>query len=268
MSTYTSVAAVAVGCLASQAAATDGPINWWTFDSVGAVTVSPAAGAASGTVFAPAAIVAGGVGPLGLGALDTRNGGWVNFGPILPLTSGDFTISVWVLSNNATNNSTSVAGRFATGSANGYALRVNLDAAGFGDIGAASFYQSGTPGTTAVGTSTVIDGANWHHIAATYVSGGSLRLYVDGMLDANVPARAILPSTAPFLVGGIYSTPSAATVNAFSGLIDDLQVYDRALTADEVAFLTANPGRSVPTPAAAGVLLGLAAATRRRRAAR
>jgi hypothetical protein len=81
----------------------------------------------------------------------------------------------------------------------------------------------------------VITDGQWHHIG--FVWDGSYRqLYVDGVLVAEdtVALTALKPST-----GGMYIGVSKdrAPVTFFSGLIDDVRIYDVALSAEEIAAL-------------------------------
>ena len=67
----------------------------------------------------------------------------------------------------------------------------------------------------------------WAHVAATY-DGATLRLYVDGTLVASVAATgAIATSTGALRIGG-----NTLWGEYFQGLIDEVRVYNRALTAE------------------------------------
>jgi hypothetical protein len=78
----------------------------------------------------------------------------------------------------------------------------------------------------------------WTHVAVTY-DGATIKGYANGTLvftasSSNLPGNA----TADILLGRV-----ADGGNQFYGLIDELQIYDGALTAAQV-YLLANP---VPT---------------------
>jgi hypothetical protein len=78
--------------------------------------------------------------------------------------------------------------------------------------------------------------ADWHHIATTY-DLKALRLYVDGVLVATVAASTSLrTSTLPLFIGG-----NALWGEYFKGTIDDLRVYNRALSALEIQVDKATP---------------------------
>jgi hypothetical protein len=69
----------------------------------------------------------------------------------------------------------------------------------------------------------------WTHVATTY-DGTTVRLYVGGTLVASAPATgSILSSSSPLSIGG-----TAAYGEYFNGRIDDVRVYNRALSAAEI----------------------------------
>lgn len=80
----------------------------------------------------------------------------------------------------------------------------------------------------------------WTHLAATY-DGAMLRLFRDG---AQIASRS-LPGTVA-TSGGVLRLGGNAVWNEwFSGVIDEVRVYDRALTASEIArdrVTPVNPG--------------------------
>jgi hypothetical protein len=104
----------------------------------------------------------------------------------------------------------------------------------FEDIGvgvSSHFYQ--------YGAATVSDGA-WHHAAATYNGNGSTNgivLYVDGLetyqLSQEIGTVTTISTNISFIVGGISTNPAASGL-FFKGTLDDLQVFDRVLTSNEV----------------------------------
>lgn len=73
----------------------------------------------------------------------------------------------------------------------------------------------------------------WHHIAATY-DGSTLRGYVNGIEEASSVAGYSLTSNVANLIIGRYAN------YAFSGTIDDVRLYSRALNEDEIAAMQYN----------------------------
>ncbi|MBT5380904.1 MAG: DUF5011 domain-containing protein [Opitutae bacterium] len=74
----------------------------------------------------------------------------------------------------------------------------------------------------------------WEHLVVTYGSG-KLSLYSDGVLTASQDGGYVPNSAQPLRIGA-GATESAATFQ-FKGAIDDVRIYDRALTEAEVVAL-------------------------------
>jgi hypothetical protein len=70
----------------------------------------------------------------------------------------------------------------------------------------------------------------WQHVAAVK-SGSEMKLYLDGILSDSRAARSSLPKDA-FLVVGIHH--GNRREHKFIGQIDELAIYDRALSAEEI----------------------------------
>ena len=76
----------------------------------------------------------------------------------------------------------------------------------------------------------------WTHLATTY-DGATLRLYVNGTQVASKPQTGRIPaSTGPLRIGG-----NAIWSEWFRGLIDEVRVYSRALSAGEIQADMATP---------------------------
>jgi len=73
----------------------------------------------------------------------------------------------------------------------------------------------------------------WHHVAGTF-DGNQLRLYVDGSLaDSMDYTGAIATSTYPVNIG----RNSQETGRLYEGAIDEVRIYNRALSEGEILFL-------------------------------
>ena len=92
----------------------------------------------------------------------------------------------------------------------------------------ASYINTGGPDRSADGT-TALAVNTWSHLATSY-DGATLRLYVNG---AEVGSRAVTGNISasgdPLRIGG-----NQIWGEWFAGLIDDLRIYNRALTATEI----------------------------------
>jgi tetratricopeptide (TPR) repeat protein len=94
---------------------------------------------------------------------------------------------------------------------------------------------------------TKVDDGQWHHVAAVY-DGASLQLYLDGVLDnAEVATGTIAANEQPVFIG---SNGAPEFPKEWNGLIDEVRIYSRALSAVEIADLH---GREATNPSA-GVL--------------
>ncbi len=105
------------------------------------------------------------------------------------------------------------------------------------------------PGTaTIINSPAIVSDNNWHLVVLTYdqsVSGGAA-LYIDGALDttnSNVAAWSAITGE-PLQIG--FTT--GPTLRAYNGLLDDLRVYNRQLTAAEVTSVF-NTGALIDTGA-------------------
>jgi hypothetical protein len=84
----------------------------------------------------------------------------------------------------------------------------------------------------------VVADGQWHHVAGTF-DGNEEIVYVDGRpMGSPVPWKKPVPSNSFNLtIGSNRSTPSEESGLSFIGLIDEPMMWNRALSANEVAFL-------------------------------
>ncbi|HZT60235.1 MAG TPA: LamG-like jellyroll fold domain-containing protein [Pyrinomonadaceae bacterium] len=86
----------------------------------------------------------------------------------------------------------------------------------------------GSTGT--VDSVTSVQTNTWYHVVATWDSTAAMKIYVNGVLEnTNATAQTRTANGAPLLIGNF---PAAGT--PFNGLIDELSIYNRVLTATEV----------------------------------
>src|SRR5205823_3484653 len=85
----------------------------------------------------------------------------------------------------------------------------------------------------------------WSHLVGTY-DGATVRLYVNGALVASrAQTGAMATSTDPLTIGGnVFSGQN------WSGLIDEVRIYNRALSASEIQTDMNAPVSKTPTPPA------------------
>ncbi|HEX3007650.1 MAG TPA: LamG domain-containing protein, partial [Bacteroidales bacterium] len=77
----------------------------------------------------------------------------------------------------------------------------------------------------------------WHHIL-TQRNGSKFFLYIDGIKISSIDCPSdLLPSTRYTNIGGAWIGTTGA-YQQFKGDIDDLRLYDRALSDDEIIYLS------------------------------
>lgn len=211
------------------------------FDEAGGSVAGDSAGTYPG-VLSPtgASFVNGGKSGNAL-RLDRSSNGYVDLGVVEPVVSTNFSISAWVRVDAGFNGDrAAVISKHAQGYQNGYFLMVNASG-GFSGPGLVSFY-AGPDNPVPISQTTVNDG-QWHHLVGVFDSQAGRKIYVDGSpVESSVTPGALISSPARVILGG-FDEGSSGT-GYFSGLIDELMVFDRALTDEEVDFLHQNPGAS------------------------
>lgn len=103
-----------------------------------------------------------------------------------------------------------------------------------------------------VGTTPIGDGL-WHHVAVATSAAGTT-LYMDGNVEGTSPygsdPATFTTNMNNFAVNfGANNDNSAVLQWEYAGLIDEFSIYDYALSADDIAYIAANPGAVVPEPA-------------------
>ncbi len=96
------------------------------------------------------------------------------------------------------------------------------------------FRETGSDLYGTLGAHTNVNDGKWHHVTGVY-DGRRVSLYIDGKEDAALPILAftrIRASAGPLLIGA-----GAGSPREWNGLIDDVRIYSRALSAEEIARL-------------------------------
>jgi len=198
---------------------TDGLLSYWTFDAadIADETAKDAWGKRDGTILGDAYLTAGIIGD----ALEfDGSGDYVEYDDSgLPEGNAPRTMSVWVKPEGGGVRSALEWGT------NGGGRRCGILVLGNQRI---KFVGSGAD-VQSIGS--VVNG-EWHYISETW-DGTNIKIYIDGVLDTTgVPAPN--PINTVLRVGRIGANIGSAGEN-FNGVIDEVSIYDRALSADEVA---------------------------------
>jgi len=239
-------------CRAQCASISPKPLSWWTGDGSAsdAMNANPAS-LQGGATFTSAKVGQG----FSLDGIDDYV--LVNHNPGLDPGTGSFSLDAWVKTSKATGREVIVSkyecGQICLSSVSNSAYFMNVtDGALQGrvrDSNAQNFLSL-------TGTKFVADNA-FHHVALVRnIETGTLRLYVDGVLDAS---GALAPNAAgaiadndndpdPVVIGASVVAGQTTKEGFFAGVIDEVRYHSRALTNIEVngLFRADKVGMCVP----------------------
>ena len=196
--------------------------GWWPGDGSGRDIEGGNGGAVEGNV----TFVAGRVGQaFRLGGAGDR----VLVGTAPSLQLQDFTIDAWVKRSSATvvtNNPDAInpGGAFFAYGNQGYGFAIDQPTSRL------LLTQIGVSGVFS--TQTITD-TNFHHVAVTK-QGGTVTFYVDGVAGAPVAYNPTFTFATPAAIGARGDTNLQ---NSFFGDIDELEIFGRALTGQEILNL-------------------------------
>jgi len=198
-----------------------GLVAHWTLNDGSGVTAADSVGGDNGTLLGEVSWTTGILG----GALDFHGGGAATARVSIPDESAidftaaqSFTLSTWVQPGNTPGKYSEMVSKSRGGSP-WYELGIDPNN-NWVFRGAASDVEG-----TAVAS-------GWHHLAAVQNgAAGTRTLYVDGVPVATGQAQAANGT------GELVFGEADSVSESFSGILDDVRVYDRALAAAEVATL-------------------------------
>jgi Concanavalin A-like lectin/glucanases superfamily/Carboxypeptidase regulatory-like domain/PQQ enzyme repeat len=174
--------------------------------------------------------------------------------------SGSFTVDAWIKTSQTTGIQQIInhyeCANFCTGGVNSDYEMTVTDGKLSGFIRDTTGASQTLAGTTAVGDGT------FHHVAMQRdIAGGQMRLYLDGTLEASatlVPTGVLKDDDGepdPVTIGAVIQNNNpgcGCAIQFFSGVIDEVEYFSRALTAAEIAAIAdaGNAGKckSIPTP--------------------
>ena len=187
----------------------------------------------------------------GAGRFLTTSAWWSNSATDADLSN--FTLSMHIRENTGVADFLNWQDFASIGDGNNSVFRFEFN----GSHEGASIYTSGTPGG---GTATVpgasgpdVNGGGWHHIAMVS-NGNTLELFVDGASQGSAPYTGSGQITA-LQIAAQFGGGRDQNVD-----VDDLALYDTALSAAQIGWLTTNEATATPIPEpSAFSLLGLGA---------
>ena len=157
----------------------------------------------------------------------TMRGDYIDVEDNLNLNPTEFTISAWIKRDPITNNASIVSKRNAADT-EGYDLRINST------TGRLEFNING--GAPELTSSVAIPLGEWHQVAVIY-NNGDASLYIDGVADTSATSLpAPVATNQKFLIAAADGF-DPNTEAYFIGNIDEVRVWDIALTIDQLRYL-------------------------------
>ncbi|RYH72941.1 choice-of-anchor D domain-containing protein [Flavobacteriaceae bacterium 144Ye] len=150
---------------------------------------------------------------------------YIDMEDALDLNSSEFTISAWINRESGSNN-TSILSKRNEPFTEGYDFKISSS-------GRLNVIWENGGSTQQLSSTQPIPEDEWHHVAIIYGSG-TATLYIDGVRDSSFSRTAPIPTTQSFYIGAANkNTPTAF----FRGNIDEVRIWDVALTEDQLRFV-------------------------------
>jgi gliding motility-associated-like protein len=158
-----------------------------------------------------------------------------------------FSISVWVKpaagygsGSSPNGNQNQVVSKWGYGGVNNAAYSLGVDQTGVAFTGV----HNGSASSSAYSTPTTLPINNWHHLVST-LSGGVLKLYVNNILVKTI-ANSVNAQSSRYTLD--IAREALGNYGYFKGVIDDIQLYNRALNACEVSQIYTSTNTDFATP--------------------
>ena len=160
----------------------------------------------------------------------------------------EYTMSVWFRSDSAVATARDILSAYERGVQHGILVEVRAD----GTLRFLNRFPLGTSGGREANSTTSYRDGQWHHVAVTRAKA-EITLYVDGLRVASTADTSVFDPTDYFslCVGQLDNERgyTGATARLWLGAIDDICVYNRALTPAELKPLGFRGKAFGPTPA-------------------
>ncbi len=214
-------------CKPTATVSPSGQVGWWSGDG----NANDLAGTNNGTIQGNVTYSTGKTSQSfqlgGTGDL-SGNGDRVNIGNPTNLQLQDFTIETWIKRSSSTIVTNSpfpgtAGGTFFAYGQNGYGFLIDQNT---------NRLALTNVGNSAVFSNLTVTDTNWHHVAVTK-SGNQTIFYVDGVSDTQTYSTAFGFTTN----AAIGARGDNNVQNAFFGAIDELSIYSRSLTTNEITSI-------------------------------
>ncbi len=236
------VAATDTGCSGSRsytltindcAPVQQGLVSWWR----GEGNASDSAGSNNGVLNGTVSFTPGQVGQ----AFSFNGNGYVEVPNSTTLEPGNVTAEAWVRHNGSPGTYKYIVAKGSRGTfAASYAIYTNFHGGLDFYVSDTNWYYNSPPATLSIWDN------QWHHVVGTF-DGATVRLYVDGVQIGNgnsAPTSIAynLSTTNTFKIGAY---DNISSLYSFLGDIDEVRIYNRALSLSEVR---GNFGHCEPAP--------------------
>ncbi len=206
---------------------TDGLVAWWRMDDGAGNTATDSTSTAADGSINGATWTTG----RRAGALQFSGGQSIHCGRRASLGgTTPFTITAWVRVNAGTSQEGTIIQQRASDGWNGqYRFYVS-------STGRIGFYVYGNSAQQFNFTgSTAINNGQWHHVAAVRDANGNAYLYLDGVLNGSVTGTTQRSLSSSISVG--IGADIRDSNRFFRGRLDDIRIYNRQLSAEEIALV-------------------------------
>jgi len=146
-----------------------------------------------------------------------------------PDLSSNFTVMAWIRNTGSNNPASDQAIIAKSNGTSGFTLydrtnnRIRME------------WTDAVLGNNTITGNTQIPPNEWHHVTVAY-SGGTARLYIDGVQDTSVSLNPPAATSHAFSIGAQFRSQSDIR-NFFKGDIEEVRIWDTALTVDQIRFV-------------------------------
>lgn len=216
---------------------TTGLSNHWTLNNTsGSTALNSVLGGVTGTIGGSAGNVTIDQ-PGQVGRAYVFSGGVINSGSatnprvtlsgsMIPAT-GQFTVSGWIRSSASGTNGSIFSNRTSLGGDS-----FNLSVAADGKLSLQAGWAGSGSGTTTLLTPSVVNTGDWVHVVASRNGSSLVSLYVNGIAEATQTRNGTILTAPTWYIGN-----RNALTTPFTGSLDDIATWTRALSNQEVALL-------------------------------
>jgi hypothetical protein len=152
----------------------------------------------------------------------------IDYQPILDSLSKGVTVSAWLKKDTASYWNTIVSREIGSGWSEYVGLAVHQNHALFSIDPDGTNYKN-------VKDESLIQPGTWYHLAGTF-DNDTFKLYINGKLikSENCKSPLRFQDQNPLLIGGNTNNQNQSLVDCFKGTIDEVRIYKRALTLEEI----------------------------------